>query len=60
MKTGPVTKPDKKNKAMSKNFDDDVIPKNCDMVVIFLIYDQFEAIWKLDSGRRVCKKLYLH
>ena len=60
MKTGPVTKPDKKNKVMSKNFDDDVIPKNCDMVVIFLIYDQFEAIWKLDSGRRVCKKLYLH
>ena len=44
MKTGPVTKPDKKNKALSKNFDDDVIPKNCDMVVIFLIYDQFEAI----------------
>ena len=29
--------------------------KNCDVIVIFQIYGQFEAIWKLDSGRIVCK-----
>ena len=29
--------------------------KNCVVIVIFPIYDQFGAIWKLDSGRIVCK-----
>ena len=28
---------------------------NCNDIVIFLIYSQFEAIWKPDSGRIVCK-----
>ena len=28
---------------------------DCDVIVIFLIYDQSEAIWKPDSGRIVCK-----
>ena len=28
---------------------------NCDVIVIFLIYGQFGAIQKLDSGRMVCK-----
>ena len=29
--------------------------ENCDVIVIFLIYGQFEAIQKSDSGRMVCK-----
>ena len=55
MKLGSVTKIDKKNKITSKKFDDDVIPKNCDVIVIFPIYGQFGAIWKPDSGCIVCK-----
>ena len=55
MKLGPVTKPDKKNKAMSEKFDDDVSLANCDVIAIFSIYGQSGAIWKLDSGRIVCK-----
>ena len=55
MKLGPVTKLYKKNKTTSKNFDDDVMSENCDVIVIFSIYGQFGAIWKQDSGRRVSK-----
>ena len=55
MKLGPVTKLDKRNKATSKNFDDDFMSKNCDVIAIFPIYGQFGAIWKPDSGRIVCK-----
>ena len=29
--------------------------KNCDIIIIFPIYGQFGAIWKLDSARIVCK-----
>ena len=29
--------------------------ENCDVIVIFQIYGQFEAIWKPDSRRTVCK-----
>ena len=39
MKFGPVTKLDKRNKTTSKNFDDDVMSTNCDVVVIFPVYD---------------------
>ena len=35
MKLGPVTKTDKKNKAMSEKFDEDVRLANCDVIVIF-------------------------
>ena len=49
-KLRPVTKFDKKNKPTSKNFDDDVISANCDVIVIFPIYAQFGAIRKPDSG----------
>ena len=35
MKLGPVTKIDKKNKIESKNFDDNVMSTNCDVIVIF-------------------------
>ena len=50
---GPVTKLDKKNDATSKKYGDDVMLANCDVIVIFLIYGQFGAIWKPDSGRIV-------
>ena len=54
MKLGPVTELDKRNKITSKQFDDDVMSKNCD-IAIFSIKGQFGAIWKPDSGRIVCK-----
>ena len=31
------------------------MPKNCDVIAIFSIYGQFEAIWKPDSGCVLCK-----
>ena len=51
---GPVTKHDKRNKTTSKKIDDDAMSKNCDVIAIFLIYGQFRAIRKPDSGRAVC------
>ena len=54
MKLGPVTKPDKRQ-TTSKEFENDVMSKNCDVIAIFPIYDQPEAIQKPDSGRIVCK-----
>ena len=50
MKVGPVTKLEKRNKIISKKFDDDVKLANCDVFVIFPIYDQFGAIQKPDSN----------
>ena len=41
MKLGPVTKLDKKNKITSTKFDNDVMPENCDVIVICSIYGQF-------------------
>ena len=55
MKLGPVTKLDKRNKTTTKQFDDDIMSANCDVIVIFPIYDQFGAIWKLDSVCIACK-----
>ena len=55
MKLGPVTKRDKRNKTTSKQFDDDIMSKNCDIIAIFLIYGQFGEIGKPDSGCIVCK-----
>ena len=49
MKLGPVTKLDKRNKTTSRRFDDDVMLENCDVITIFSIYSQFEAVWKPDS-----------
>ena len=42
MKLGRVTKFDKRNKTTSKNFDNDVMPTNCDVIVIFC----FMANWE--------------
>ena len=50
MKLGPVTKLDKRNKTTSKKIDDDVMLENWEVIVIFLIYGQFGAIQKPDSG----------
>ena len=55
MKLGPVTKLDKRNNTASKMFDDDIMLANCDVIVIFQIFDQFGAILKPDSGCMVCK-----
>ena len=60
MKCGRVTKLDKTNKTTSKKFDDDVMSKNCDIIVILPIYDQFGAIWNLDSRCIVCKTVSLN
>ena len=48
MKLGPVTKIDKRNKTVSKKYDDDVISENCDAIAIFSTYGQFGAIRKPD------------
>ena len=38
-----------------KKIDNNVMSNNCDVIVIFLIYCQFGAIRKPDSGKMVCK-----
>ena len=55
MKLGPVTKFYKRKKTTSKKLSMTPCWKNCEIFVIFLIYGQFEAIQKPDSGRIVCK-----
>ena len=45
-----IIKLNKKNKAVSKKFDDDVISANCDVIVIFSIYCQTGAIREPNSG----------
>ena len=55
MKIGPVTKIDKRNTETSKKFDDKVMSKNCDVIIVFLIHSQFGAIPKPDSGHTVCE-----
>ena len=45
----------RKTKQRPKKIDNDVMSANCDVIVIFPIYDQFGAIWKPDSGCTVCK-----
>ena len=34
------------------------MPENCDAIAIFTIYSQFGAIWKLESGRIICKIMF--
>ena len=55
MKLGSATKLDKRNKIMSKKINCDVMSENLEVIVIFPIYGQFEAIRKPDSGRIICK-----
>ena len=60
MKLGPVTKIYKKNKTTSKNLDDVVMSKNCDVIVIFSIYGQFRAMRKPDSRCRVKTYVFIN
>ena len=55
MKLGPATKLDKKKKTTLIKFDCDIVPKAGDIIIIFRIHGQFEAIRKPDSGCIVCK-----
>ena len=55
MKLEPLPKLDKRNKTTSKKIENDVMSKHCDVIIIFLVYDQFGAIRKPDSGFIVCK-----
>ena len=55
MKLGTVTKLDKRNKTMSKKIEDGIMSENYDVILIFLIFGQFGAIRKLDSGCIVYK-----
>ena len=50
MKLGAVTKINKKNKATSKKFDDNVMSGSSDVIAIFSIYGHFGGIWRPDSG----------
>ena len=52
-----LTWQEKQNKV--KKFEGDVISKNCDVIAIFSIYDQFEAISKPVSGCIVRKLIFL-
>ena len=49
MKLGP----EKQNNV--QKIDVEAVSRNCDVIVIFPIYDQSGAIQKPDSGRIVCK-----
>ena len=55
IKLRPLTKLDKKNKTMSKKIDNDVTLVNCDVIIIFSVYGQFEASRKPVFGRIVSK-----
>ena len=49
MKLGPITKLEKINKTTLIKIEDDVMPSNCDVIVIFQIYGQFRTISKPDT-----------
>ena len=58
MKLGPVTKPDKRNKAMSKKFDVEVMSENYDVILIFRIFGQFGAVCRPNSGTESAKVMF--
>ena len=60
MKIAPVTKLVKRNTSTSITFDNEVMPEDCDVIVIFRIYNQFGAIQKPDSERMICIALVFH
>ena len=55
MKVEPITKLDQRSTTTSEKFDDDFMPENCDVIVIFAVFDQLVAIRKPDSGNMVYK-----
>ena len=48
---------EKETRQRQKKINGDVMPTNCDVIVIFPIYGQLEAIQKPNSGHIVCKTL---
>ena len=59
MKLEPVIKVEKGNTLTSKKIDDDVMSANCDIIAFFLIYGQFAATQKPDSGCMFYKTYFL-
>ena len=55
IKLGEVTKLDKRNETTSKKFDDDVMSENCEVIVIFWIFNQFEKSRGRVSNRESAK-----
>ena len=55
MKLGPVTILDKRKTATSKEFDDNVMSENCDVIDIFPFYGQYRGIRRPDSRLMICK-----
>ena len=53
MKFGPKTKLEKRHIRTLKEFEGDVLLGNCNVIVIFPIYDQFGVMQKTDFGRIV-------
>ena len=58
MKLGAVTELYKRNTETARKIDYDVLSTNCDVIVFFLIFGQFTAILKLDSGGGIYKTYY--
>ena len=55
MKLGLVNKLDKASKATLKKIDVNVMSENCDVIVIFRIFGQFEAV-QTESLQKLCLK----
>ena len=55
MKLGLVNKLDKASKATLKKIDVNVMSENCDVIVIFRIFGQFESV-QTESLQKVCLK----
>ena len=55
MKLGLVNKLDKASKATLKKIDVNVMSENCDVIVIFRIFGQFEAV-QTQSLQKLCLK----
>ena len=55
MKLGLVNKIDKASKATLKKIDVNVMSENCDVIVIFRIFGQFEAV-QTESLQKLCLK----
>ena len=58
MKLKAVTKFDKRNNATLKKLNNDVMSVNWDVVVVFLIYGEFPAVWK-PSSESMAWKTYI-
>ena len=53
MEPGSLSKVEKRNVIKSKKCDNDILSAHYDVIFIFLIYDQFGAIRKLDAGCKI-------